>query len=47
MEEIRVRTRTGVEGVILEDDFLYFGKAKVYCEDGTKLLCHPQTLTLL
>ena len=42
-----VETKTGFTGRTFRSDELVNGKQLVYCDDGQKLLCTPETLTLL
>lgn len=41
-----VFTKTGLMGRTYSYDRPVNGKIKVYCTDGTKLLCKPETLTV-
>ena len=41
-----VTTKTGKEGRTYNYEKPVFGKVRVYCTDGSKLLCNPDDLTL-
>ena len=41
-----VETKNGVVGRTYSNENLINGKVRVYCVDGSKLLCAPQTLKL-